>query len=143
MPNYKNSKIYKILNVVDDEVFVGSTVQKLSCSMGNHRARYITGDKRMNRKLYKHMRDTGIKNFHIYLVEEYPCDSKKELYEREAYWIKELGGTLNTERPREFNKKEWTREYGKKKIICEICGSETTPNHLRRHQKTKKCQSFI
>ena len=45
-------------------------------------------------KLYQHMASLGVEHFKIYLVENYPCQSKEELRAKEGEWIKKLG-TLN------------------------------------------------
>jgi hypothetical protein len=39
---------------------------------------------------------------------------------------------------REANKAK-IKEYKSEKLICEYCGCESTKNHLKRHQNTKKC----
>ena len=38
--DYKNAKIYKVLNDVTDDVYVGSTCQTLSKRMAEHRKAY-------------------------------------------------------------------------------------------------------
>ena len=72
MPDYTKSKIYKI---TDGELtYYGSTVQTLSARLRRHR----------------HGRDCSLKilkELNIELVEEYPCNSKKELLDRERYYI--------------------------------------------------------
>ena len=90
MVNYSEAKIYKILNTVDDEIYVGSTTQPLSKRMGKHRmnAKYRAT------KFYQHMNDIGIHNFYIELIEKFPCNSNEELYTKEGEWIRKIG-TLN------------------------------------------------
>ena len=39
MPNYQQAKIYKIVNNVDDEIYVGSTVNRLSKRFSDHKAK--------------------------------------------------------------------------------------------------------
>lgn len=39
--------------------------------------------------------------------------------------------------------KEQILQKNKEKIKCNICGCEITRNHLKRHQKSKKCQSQL
>ena len=38
MPGYSKGKIYKILNTIDDEIYVGSTCETLSQRMARHRS---------------------------------------------------------------------------------------------------------
>ena len=37
MPDYSKGNIYKILNSIDDETYVGSTIKTLSQRMAQHR----------------------------------------------------------------------------------------------------------
>ena len=37
MPDYQNGKIYKILNNIDGDIYVGSTINALSHRMAQHR----------------------------------------------------------------------------------------------------------
>ena len=64
MVNYSEAKIYKVLNSVDDEIYVGSTTHKLSNRMTNHRL----DAKRRNSKFYQHMNCIGIKNIYIEFI---------------------------------------------------------------------------
>ena len=38
MPDYSKGKIYKILDSIDDEIYVGSTTETLGARMAKHRA---------------------------------------------------------------------------------------------------------
>ena len=51
MPNYQNGKIYIILNTIDDEIYVGSTVGTLSNRMSHHR---YNAKIQHNSNVYKH-----------------------------------------------------------------------------------------
>ena len=65
--DYKNVKIYLILNNVNDDIYVGSTCQPLSKRFYEHRSRCKTLTN--YGKLYPVMRDTGRDNFYIELIE--------------------------------------------------------------------------
>ena len=56
MPDYAKGKIYKILNTIDDEMYVGSTVETLGQRMAKHRSDM----KRRQYKLYNHMNKLGV-----------------------------------------------------------------------------------
>ena len=90
---YTNGRIYKILNYIDDEVYVGSTTQPLSKRMALHRADSIQPMKQ-HRLLYIKMKEYGIENFYIELIEAYPCKNNEELRKREGHYIRTVG-TLN------------------------------------------------
>ena len=92
--DYKNGKIYKILNNVDDNVYVGSTCQTLSKRMAKHREN-INKKEKCNCKLYKHMQQYGKECFYIELIEEYPCETIEQLRKRAGEFIRLLG-TLNS-----------------------------------------------
>ncbi len=83
--NYQDSKIYKLVNNVNDTVYVGSTAQKrLSARMSQHR---IDANKPgVNSTIYTAMRALGLQNFSIVLLHNFPCNSKDEL-EAEEYRV--------------------------------------------------------
>jgi group I intron endonuclease len=85
MPNYLNGKIYIIQNTKNEKVYIGSTTQLLKYRFSNH-----LRDVFINKKQYsltKPINTLGAENFSIELLEEYPCNSKKELENIEEYWI--------------------------------------------------------
>ena len=65
--SYENGRIYKILNHVDNECYVGSTCQPLSKRMTLHR-RGANSTKKQHYPLYTKMREYGIENFYIELI---------------------------------------------------------------------------
>ena len=91
MPDYSKGKIYKILNTIDDEIYVGSTVETLSMRMSKHRSDM---KKQPQSKIYKHMHELGVENFYIELIENFPCNDIYELRAREGHFIREIA-TLN------------------------------------------------
>jgi len=91
MPDYSKGKIYKILNTIDDEIYVGSTVNDLSVRMIKHRSNSKAGCTPL---ILRHMREIGAQHFYIELIENYPCNSVQELKAKEGEWIRKLG-TLN------------------------------------------------
>ena len=91
--DYVNGKIYKIVNNVNDEVYVGSTTQTLAKRFSVHK----DDSKRESKNsalLYQVMNEIGIENFCISLIKEYPCTTKTELCLEEGKYIREIG-TLN------------------------------------------------
>ena len=96
MNKYNNSKIYKISNTINDDIYIGSTTSQYLCSrMNMHRmmAKDTTG--RRNSKLYNMMRDLGVVNFKIELVENINCNDKHELHIKEQEYIDSLKPSLN------------------------------------------------
>ena len=82
MEKYNSGKIYKLINTIDDKVYIGSTITRLCDRMGNHRTK--AKNKAKQSYLYEHMRNIGIEHFKIVLIKSFPCNSKDEL-EAEEY----------------------------------------------------------
>ena len=79
MPDYSKGKIYKIVNSVNDKIYIGSTTRTLAQRMGDHR--YAAKTERS--KLYKAMRFHGIEQFSVKLVKDYSCDTEQQLLAKE------------------------------------------------------------
>ena len=82
-------RIYKVVNSVDDMIYIGSTTRRLSMRMGNHR----TNARNVNHKtslLYKHMRKIGVAKFKIKLIKEVECDDRKALEKKEYKIISKI-----------------------------------------------------
>ena len=126
--DYNNGKIYQILNNINDEVYVGSTIQPLSKRLHCHKS-HSDSLVRKN-KLHELMRTIGKNNCYIELIENYPCNTKEELFAREGHYIREratlnhqIAGRTRKER-REVNAehiKEQQRIYdeGRKELVKE------------------------
>jgi hypothetical protein len=90
---YNNSKIYAIRNTIDDDVYIGSTTMLLCKRMVKHRCDAKKRPDKM--KITAKMKDLGIDNFYIELIEEVSCDNIEQLRKKEGEIIREIG-TLNT-----------------------------------------------
>ena len=73
---YANGKIYRLVNSVDNEEYVGSTCTPLAKSLYSHK---IKAKQEVNRRVYSHLNKEGFDNVNIVLIEEYPCENKMEL----------------------------------------------------------------
>lgn len=81
MPDYSKSKIYRIY--CENEEYIGSTIRPLSERMNGHRVSY----KNKTHALCscKILFDKyGAENCRIELIEQYPCNTREELYKREG-----------------------------------------------------------
>ena len=74
MPDYKDSKIYKITCNITGLTYYGSTTQPISKRMGQHRSDF----KKNGLCKSKLMLAGG--NYDYCLVEKCPCDDKSELH---------------------------------------------------------------
>jgi len=96
MAAYQNAKIYKILNDNDpNDFYIGSTKNELRKRWGWHRTCVVQNQ---STRLYDRMRELGRDNFHIVLLEAWPCKSRDHLRQREDHWIVQLKPTLNKNR---------------------------------------------
>ena len=91
--DFSNGKIYCIRNNIDNDIYIGSTTQKLSKRFQNHKDS-LRSYKR-GRTLYSKMREMGEHEFYIELLEDYQCDNVEQLRKREGELIRELKPTLN------------------------------------------------
>lgn len=97
MPDYSKSKVYRIDNCIDDKFYIGCTTKSLAERMSKHR--YNASSGRSTASLHQHMRDLGIHNFTIYLIECKPCTSKEELTALEGEHVRTLKPHLNYQTP--------------------------------------------
>ena len=143
MSKYQRGKIYKLVNNVDDEIYIGSTINELRKRKQGHKndmSRY--GGSRV----YQHFNMIGFTNVEIVLIENYPCSSKHELHARERYWIDELKPLLNTHIPmmtpkeyRELHKEEAHKYYINNKDKISRQGKELyLKNRQQRLEYQKK-----
>lgn len=109
---YDNGKIYKLVNDVNEEIYVGSTCMPLHKRLYEHKYR---AKKKPEMKVYKCLNVVGWESVKIILVEDYPCKSKDELIRRERYWIETLKPSLNKNIPTR-TKKEY-RDDNRKELI--------------------------
>ena len=110
MNNYQDGKIYKVINKLNSEVYVGSTTLDLGKRMIKHKC--DAKQRPHLSKFYAFMNETGIDNFEIELIENYPCKTKEELRKREGKVIKAMA-TLNQRiagRTPAENSKEWQKK---------------------------------
>ena len=160
MPDYQNSKIYKIVCNETNDVYIGSTTVKLSERMSKHRNHY---------KRYKAGKMNYITSFEILkypsakilLVRNTPCNSKEELDALEAGFIKNNecvnkvvpGRTKaewyqdNAEQIKQCHKRyrqenaESIKKYKNQKHVCE-CGGKYTSVNKKRHFHSKNHVAF-
>lgn len=110
MPDYSKAKVYKLYCDDDDETYVGSTAVSLSQRFWGHKS---FANRNHQSNVYRWMRDVGVNNVRIVLVENTPCTSFEEQRQHERRVCDQLHPSLNKMRPyitRE-EKKAADREY--------------------------------
>jgi len=141
MSNYQNGKIYKLVDLDNRDTYIGSTTQSLAKRKYDHNAKY----KSYMKGKYHYVTSFDIiknDNFDIYLIENYPCQSKEELHAREGYWQRKIDCvnriTLGrTQKEYYDDNKEIKSIQRKEKIICE-CGCITNRSGILAHKKTNR-----
>ena len=76
MNRYHNGKIYKLVNSVNDKIYIGSTALPLTKRLSTHKAdaRY-----KPERRVYTELNTVGWANVRIIQIEEFKCETKNEL----------------------------------------------------------------
>lgn len=166
MTDYSKSKIYSI-KFNNEIVYIGSTIQKLNNRFNSHKY----NSKNLDTNLYNFMKDKELNDFEIVLLEEYSCNTKKELFEREAYYQRLYPNLLNnhfassTEEEHKIKVSKWNKDFREKHIDsarateriskskyrdkCKVgfdceCGTHlTTTLTYARHLKSQKHLNFI
>jgi hypothetical protein len=87
--DYKNGKIYKIVDIGYTKMYIGSTTQSLSKRFSKHKGDYISWKNNKHSKVmaYDIFEEFGIDNCKIELIEECPCENKIQLFKKEGEYI--------------------------------------------------------
>lgn len=106
--NYASGKIYVIRNHCNSIVYVGSTTQPLYKRFSKHKGQ-INCERSKDISLYKAIKELGVENFYIELIENYPCNTQEELTAREGHFIRQYDSFNNgyNKKVEGRSKKEW------------------------------------
>ena len=142
MPDYNNGKIYKIIDNTNDNIYIGSTCEKLIRRLQKHKYSYKCYFNPNVKQGYMRSFDI-IKNgdFKIVLIEEYPCENKEKLLSREQYWIDYLN-CINHNNPI-HNKKEYFKKYSEEnRDRLNELSREWTQKNKQKKQNTGKLYRY-
>ena len=123
MPDYANGKIYKIVGE-DGSTYYGSTTESLKDRMRRHRCCKTTT---AYQKIISQMK------YEIILIENYPCESKEELLDREATYIRG-NPCVNQCIPRR-TMKEWREVHREDTKVYNKIYGESHREEKRAHSK--------
>ena len=130
MTDYSKGKIYKLVADGTDNIYIGSTTQKLYKRLAVHKC----GASSKKKYCSSHpLFEKG--NVKIILIEDYPCERKEQLLARERHWIETLPN-INYNIPGRTSKENHSR-----KSVCDKCGLELIEYSMRRHQSRSLCQA--
>jgi predicted GIY-YIG superfamily endonuclease len=126
------AKIYKIVNTINDDIYVGSTKNELRKRLNEHKK---DAKKKPERNgLYQMMNEHLFENFRIVLIETVECENKEEQVRHEQLFIDALKPKLNKHNAY-GNKCEHNRERSK----CKQCGGGQICEHNRIRSTCKQC----
>ncbi len=158
MVNYSNSKIYKIVDNTNDNIYIGSTVKTLTQRLAQHKydyKKYLEGQSHFITS-FKILEND---NYDIILLEEFKtCENKEQLHARERHYIDTLKcvnktipsrtkaeyylATLEHSKQRSLNNYykniEHIKEVKNEKIWCECCKMNYTHSNRARHFKSQR-----
>ena len=151
MTDYSNSVIYMIY-CKDNNItprYIGSSSNLKNRKLDHKKMCNSSSNKYYNLYVYRFIRENGgWDNWEFRVLEEYPCDTKDQLREREDFYMIQFNNLLNSIRAKR-NKKEWRNDNYKKikaqksQIFMCVCGVNYTHSHKKRHERTKKHQDYI
>jgi hypothetical protein len=97
MTDYKNGKIYAIKSNETKDVYIGSTCSTLEKRMSSHKADY---KRKLRGETFRSTTSENVLKYSdvcIELIENFPCETKKQLLDREGEIIKNTPNCINTQ----------------------------------------------
>lgn len=123
MPNYANTKMYKLVG--SGMVYYGHTTQKLSARLRGHRAEAKTAKSGTSKLIV----DGG--DFEIIWLEDYPCKHVDEARARERWWI-ENNDCINKQLPGR-TKKEYEESTKERSKTRSKVYAEANKEHIKEY----------
>ncbi len=90
MPNYSNSRVYKIVSDQTDQIYIGSTTQALSRRIAEHRSKYKRWRNDIGGNYTTSFEIVKFKDAKIILLERVECKDREELLKVERRYIESL-----------------------------------------------------
>jgi hypothetical protein len=91
-----------------------------------------------------HMTIEDRKEYHKKYDKQYQEEHKEDIKQYKKQYYQEHKEIIKEERKEYYQEnKEIINEKRKQSIMCPICNSATLRRHLKRHQRTKKCQEHL
>ena len=126
---YSRAKIYKLVNTVNDKIYVGSTCSLLTKRLYEHKAMA----KIKPSHAHRHFNELGWENVRIILVESVNAETKDQLLQREQHYIDLLNPSLNK------NSAYVNCPHGRNHNFCKECGGSAICSHNKRKSTCKDC----
>jgi len=130
----RHGRVYKVVNDVDNKIYIGSTNQLLCKRMAAHRS---SARKDRIGCLWGHMRDIGIPHFKILLVEDMKMCTIEMLRAREHHHIVQ-NDTVKTGLNGRYEVGHKCH-HGARRSRCKDCDGASICEHKREKSKCKEC----
>ena len=142
MVKYENGKIYKIIDNTTDNIYIGSTCEKLCRRLQKHKSSYNCYLNPNVKQGYMRSFDILKNNdYKIILIEDYPCENKEQLLSREQYYIDTLN-CINHNNPI-HNNKEYSRKWrNNNRDHCNHKSREWTKKNRDKKNETNRLYRY-
>lgn len=131
MNKYQRGKIYRLVNAVNYDEYIGSTCLALSDRLASHKS----VAKKASTRAYEALNEVGWEVVRIELIENFACQTGEELRRREQHYIDTLKPALN------YNAAHHTHicEHGRIQHQCVPCGGVSICEHQKQRSTCKQC----
>lgn len=133
MPNYQNGKIYRIVCNQTGLQYIGSTTIPLVARLSYHRTLLKDGRSGTSKIVLEN------NDYNIVLIEDYPCDRKEELLQKERFYIETME-CVNKKVPMQ-TQKEWYEKNREELIERQKIWNNNNKDKLKEYQNTFKNKS--
>jgi hypothetical protein len=124
---YSHAKIVRVENIADaKEFFIGMTIQKSIQKYFEQLCKQVARGEKS--RLHDRMREVGVTNFTVKVIENYPCKEQGPLLKRRDKWLTYLSPSLNCIQQYYAQKRwAWTRLFQ----MFRMSGSNQRSVHLK------------
>lgn len=136
---YQNGKIYTIRHPETDKFYIGSTCKTLKARFNNHKNNYKNETLEEASKVLFNL---GCDDCYIELLENYSCNTKKELHKREGDLMRLYKDNIvniniagRTQKEYVEDNKEWYKDYYKQYRTDNI---KKISNYMKEYHKDNK-----
>ena len=142
MVKYENGKIYKIIDNTTDNIYIGSTCEKLCRRLQKHKSSYNCYLNPNVKQGYMRSFDILKNNdYKIILIEDYPCENKEQLLSREQYYIDTLNCINHNNQI--HNNKEYSRKWrNNNRDHCNHKSREWTKKNRDKKNETNRLYRY-
>jgi hypothetical protein len=127
------ARIYKIVNTINDDIYIGSTRTELRYRWKGHKTDQKTNPTQNG--LYELMGQYPIECFRMILIEEVECQNRQIQLQHEQRYIDQLKPKLN-----KINPVGQKCEHDRQRYHCNDCGLRYLCEHNQYQSRCKDCK---